>query len=297
MNARRLFLALAPLCIVVSLTTGALGQSPAPAPSAAPQPAGLVGSGTITIQTQVLNSAISAAMSMSMPSPATSASAAPSPAASAAPTLPPTTIVAGVAFEVRGVKVRFDLQSVTVSGLSAGGAGMVPHLPPGGITAVIDPTAQKVIGWVPATKKYFVGKIPQPSFAATPRPRPSGHATSAPQPFDPFTALRALKNVKAFSIALTGHSTANGHPTSQYDLVLDTMGPKETEFWIRGSLQLADDMDEFPVRWELSARGTKLPETSFREDLTTFERRMPPDADFHPPGGYKLVKNPGEAFK
>jgi hypothetical protein len=40
-----------------------------------------------------------------------------------------------------------------------------------------------------------------------------------------------------------------------------------------------------------------VPETSLRYDVTSLTRQLPPESDFHPPGGYKRAKNPGDAFK
>jgi hypothetical protein len=203
---------------------------------------------------------------------------------------------ASVAFEVRRLKFRLDLLSVTLpSAMTQASGGPAPPFPPGGCTIVVDPTASKFVLWVPRTKKYFAGKLPKPSFGGKPKPTPGVGAPA--HPFDPLVVFRLLKGIKTFSFALTGHSAMNGHPTSQYDFTLAREYGAGNSFAVHGQMQLADDMDELPVLFQVSVSGNKLPESSLRYDLTSLERRLPPETDFHPPGGYKLAKDPGDTFK
>lgn len=281
---------MAPLCAVVALATATAAQPvPAVTPTAKPV-LGMVGAGTLTITTLMLNPPAMHAMTAT---DAASPGATPVPAASPGP---PMTASATVAFEVKPKKFRFDLVSVSLSGLGPAVAGMMPPFPAGGATAVADYSTGKLVVWVPSTKKYFVGKIPVPNFGKNATPSP--HMSAAPMPMmDPFAVFKAFQGMKTFSIALTGHATSNGHPTSQYDLVLEREYGAGNTFAVHGQMQLADDIDELPVSFHLSVDGNKLPASSLRYELTNFERRVPPESDFHPPGGYKLVKNPGDAFK
>jgi hypothetical protein len=281
MIVRRLFSVLALLCAGAALSMAAAAQ-PAPGPSPTPTPIpGLIGAGTLTIKTQMLNP----------PSAGASPTAAPAPP-------PPMTITANIAFEVTSRKVRIDLPSIALSGLSPAMAGMAPSFPAGGVTVVADYSTWKMIVWVPSTKKYFVGDIPKPAFGKAATSQATAMPTAMPMPpVDPFTAFSMFKGVKTFSIALTGHSTANGHPTSQYDLAFEQENAAGNTFSLHGQVQLADDLSELPVVFAMSAKGTKMPESSLRYDVTSLARQLPPESDFHPPSGYKRATNPGDAFK
>jgi hypothetical protein len=253
----------------------------------------MVGAGTLTITTMMLNPP---AMRSMTATDGASPGATPAPTESPAAPAPPMSASASVAFEAKPMKFRFDVVSVSLSGLGPAAAGMVPPFPTGGATFVADYATGKLIVWVRSTKKYFVGKIPVPNFGKNATPAP--HATAAPMPMmDPFAVFKSFQGMKTFSIALTGHATSNGHPTSQYDFVLEREYGAGNSFALHGQMQLADDLDELPVFFHVSVDGNKLPASSLRYDLTNFERRLPPESDFHPPGGYKLVKNLGDAFK
>jgi hypothetical protein len=215
------------------------------------------------------------------------------------------TVGGHVAFEQRDTRVRIDVISLAIPGMNptasavaSAGAAAMQLFPPGGFTVVLDQKTMTYTLWATAKQKYYSGKISRPGASASPLPTPTAMPSATPPvvAFDPLTAFKALKNIKAFSIALKGHGTTNGHPTTEYDYQVERDDGQGNTFESHGQVQLADDLDEFPVQLQASAKGKTVPQSSLRLDLTRLERRLPPNADFVVPRGYTLAQSPQEVL-
>jgi predicted small lipoprotein YifL len=279
MNARLVVL------LVLSLAAGCgpggpLGDSNAPpsqaSPSASATPSGVIGNAELVVQTALF-------------SPDNSL-----------------TIGGHIAFEQRDRQLRIDVISITIPGMNptaaavtGAGAQALQLFPAGGFTVVLDQHAMTYTVWSNAKGKYFTGKMRPPatpgaSPAPTPKPTPSVAPSAAP--FDPLTAFKMLKNIKTFSLALKGHGTTNGHPSTEYDFQIERDNGQGDTFESHGQFQLADDLDEFPVQIQASAKGKTFPTSSVRLDLSRLERRLPPREDFVVPRGYTQAQSPQEVF-
>ena len=164
----------------------------------------------------------------------------------------------------------------------------------GGVTAVIDYSSWKIIMWVPATKKYFVGDIPKPSFGdqeaggeSDGRPDPNGRSAR--------DVRRIQRRQDVFDRADRTFDRERP-PDVAIRFRLRTRHGRGDTFTMHGQMQLADDLDELPVVFAMSVKGTKMAESSMRYDLTSLVRQVPPESDFHPPAGFKRAKNPSAAF-
>lgn len=258
---------------------GPLGDSTSPpstaSPAASTTPSGLVGNAELVVQTALFS--------------------------------PDNSLTVGghVAFEQRDTRVRIDVISIAIPGMNptastvaSAGATAMQLFPPGGFTVVLDQKAMTYTLWAAAKQKYYTGKLSRPGASAspTPTPLPLPNATPPAVAFDPLTAFKALKNVKTFSIALKGHGTTNGHPTTEYDYQVERDDGQGNTFESHGQAQLADDLDEFPVQLQASAKGKTVPQSSLRLDLTRLERRLPPNDDFVVPRGYAQAQSPQEVL-
>jgi hypothetical protein len=213
------------------------------------------------------------------------------------------TVGGHVAFEQRDTRVRIDVISIAIPGMNptastvaSAGATAMQLFPPGGFTVVLDQKAMTYTLWAAAKQKYYTGKLTRPGASASPTPTPLPSATPPAVAFDPLTAFKTLKNVKTFSIALKGHGTTNGHPTTEYDYQVERDDGQGNTFESHGQAQLADDLDEFPVQLQASVKGKTVPQSSLRLDLTRLERRLPPNDDFVVPRGYTLAQSPQEVL-
>jgi len=214
------------------------------------------------------------------------------------------TVGGHINFEQRDTRVRVDVLSLaipgmdpTVGALANASAQALEFFPPGGFTVVLDQKAMTYTLWAAAKQRYFVGKLRSPaSTSGSPTPTPAPQPSAAAAAFDPFAAFKTLKNIKAFSLALKGHGTSNGHPTTEYDYQIARDNGRGDTFESHGQVQLADDLDEFPVQIQASAKGNTLPASSARLDLTRLERRLPPNEDFAIPRGYVRAESPQEVI-
>lgn len=215
------------------------------------------------------------------------------------------TIGGHITFEQRDRRLRINVISIGIPGMNptAGavanaGASAMQFFPPGGFTVVLDQKTMTYTLWAAANQKYFTGKISKPGASASPSPTPTPMPTASATPaaFDPFSAFKPLKNVKTFSLALKGHGTTNGHPTTEYDFQVERDDGQGNTFESHGQFQLADDLDEFPVQIQLSAKGKTFPQSSARLDLTRLERRLPSNEDFTVPRGYTKAQSPQEVI-
>jgi hypothetical protein len=278
MNARFAML------IVVALAAGCgpggpLGNSDAPpsqaSPTAPPTPTGVVGNAELVVQTALF-------------SPNN-----------------PVTVGGRIAVEQRDRLLRIDVLSIAIPGMNptaaaaAGAAAQaIQFFPPGGFTVVLDQRAMTYTLWAGATQKYFTGKMRAPgsAAAASPTPTPKPTPSASPAPFDPLSMFKELKNIKSFSIALKGHGTTNGHPTTEYDFQIERDNGQGDTFEAHGQAQLADDLDEFPVQIQVSAKGKTIPASSLRLDLGKLDRRVPSNDDFVVPRGYVQAQSPQEVL-
>jgi len=256
-----------------------LGESTSPpsqaTPAAAPTPSGVVGDAELVVQSSLFS--------------------------------PDNTLTVGghITFEQRDTRLRINVISIGIPGMNptAGavanaGASAMQFFPPGGFTVVLDQKSMTYTLWAAAKQKYFTGKFNRPGASASPAPTPTPMPTASATPaaFDPFSAFKPLKNVKTFSLGLKGHGTTNGHPSTEYDFQFERDDGQGNTFESHGQLQLADDLDEFPVQIQVSAKGKTLPQSSARLDLTRLERRLPPNGDFSVPRGYTQALSPQDVI-
>ncbi len=279
--AKPLWLSCTAVGVVFALiSAGVRAQPTAPPAAASPVPSptripGVVGSGAIVVQSALFGGGV------------------------------PLTVGGDVNFEQRERLVRIDVLSVKIPGMdpTAGAVAATQLFPPGGFTVVIDQQARKYTLWSQASQEYYTDTLPNPMAKATPQPKPTSKATPratpspSPEPVDLWTAFSNLKSIKAFSLALSGHRTTNGHPTTEYTFQVERDDGKGNTFETHGQVQFADDLDEFPVQLQMSAKGNNLPQSSLRIDLLKLERRVPAAEDFHPPSGYAQAQTAGEIFK
>ncbi len=211
-----------------------------------------------------------------------------------------------IALEERGSRLRIDVVSLAIPGmnpmLSALASGQL--FPPGGFTVSYDRRDATYTVWSSGKHAYFTGggratsadASGNPSALANPA---AGAIANGANLFDAFSALRGLKDDREFSasVTLTGHTNLFGHPVTgvSYKLTQSAI-TGDASLDAHGDLELADDLDEVPVRVTASVKSGTIPQSSLRLDLTSLTKQTPDEADFAPPSGYTRAKNIGDVL-
>jgi hypothetical protein len=182
------------------------------------------------------------------------------------------------------VAQRTNLTRIDVLGVKS---DTIP-IPPIGVTAVIDRTANTLTVWNDATKKYRVQPfIPRP--ATSPTPRPSASPAPPRRRTSPFANLEVLE----LTMKLTGHTTTLGLPTTgfSYDLQVQRKGDN-APMHVTATTQLADEFLIFPMTFDVALTPGSSPSTSkisyAVDDIT---RETPPLARFAIPAGYTEARS------
>lgn len=203
----------------------------------------------------------------------------------------PINVGGNVALYHKGTLYRLDLLSLGFPGASGDlGALASSLIGPGGVTIVYDGATSSLTVWSTGAHAYYVGSTPR-----APAPPPSPATVAAASGGDPLSALAgvavALHDVQSATIALTGHSVVNGHPTTDLDVRMRRQLPGRTPESYHAQLALADDLSGFPVQLTLES----IPATptavggSMKLDLTSVRADTPDDAMFRVPAGYTRV--------
>ena len=206
----------------------------------------------------------------------------------------PLNIGGNVAFYHKGTLYRLDVLSLGIPGTSGDLSALAAaFIGPGGVSAVYDAANGSLTAWSNANRTYYT---------ATPAPRASAGAASAPGPAtpnDPLSALAsvagALHDVQTATIQLTGHSSVNGHPATNLDLQMKRQLPGKPLENYHAQLALADDLGEFPLQIVLQsvpANASAIGGTA-KLDLTSIQADNPDDAMFRTPDGYTRVSSLG----
>lgn len=202
----------------------------------------------------------------------------------------PLNIGGNVAVYHRGEQYRLDLLSLAFPGLDKNLSAVAGSLiVPGGATFLYDGATGAMIAYSTANRTYFVqgGRT-----AAAP-----GAGASAPPaaPGDPLAMLatitRQLHDVRSASIQLLGHSVVNGHPASDLDVQLHRETPGGSLESDHARIELADDLDGFPLQIAFSSTNASPTAFggSFKLDLTTIQRDIPDEGVFAVPSGFTRV--------
>lgn len=208
------------------------------------------------------------------------------------------TVGGDIAFESRAALVRIDIRSLAIPGAGAGLSSLIGTqlFPPGGFTIVYDRKASTYAVWSNAKRSYFTN-----AGSATPSPQPSPSAPAASIASDlaaPFAFARSARDDTAFvaSISLAGHGQVNGHPATGIDYLYQRTTKSGEKSDIHGRIQLADDLDAFPVQLAASVKTKDIPESSLRLDLTTLVKQTPSEGDFVVPSGYTRAAKLGDVI-
>lgn len=210
----------------------------------------------------------------------------------------PITAGGNIALYRRDARYRFDLISFGFPGTDpAMSAAFGALIPVGGATVLYDGSNGSMTVYSNANHAYYT-ETPHSNAAPAPAQTPT---TSAAH--DPLAALatltRDLHDVQSASIFFSGHTTLNGHPVSNLDVLLKRHTPGKPLEDYHATLALADDLDGFPVRILFSS----TPPTkdafggSLRIDLTSVQADPLDDATFAIPAGYTRVNSMSDVIK
>ncbi len=207
------------------------------------------------------------------------------------------TVGGDIAFESHASLVRIDILSLAIPGAGAALSTLLGTqlFPPGGFTVVYDRKTSVYTVWSNAKHAYFTS-------AASASPAPQ--TTSAPSNAaasdiaGPFAFAKSAKDDTAFvaSLSLAGHGPVNGHPATGIDYLYQRTTKSGEKSDIHGRVQLADDLDAFPVQLTASVKTKNIPESSFRLDLTSIAKGTPNETDFAVPRGYSRTTNLGDVI-
>ncbi len=213
------------------------------------------------------------------------------------------TIGGDIAFEESDPYVRIDLLSLAIPGADPTLSSLMGTqlFPPGGFTVVYDRKDSTYVVWSTSKREYFAPPPKSSALAqATPAPGSSPPARSAASGglFGVFGFLRSLPDDKVFalSIALMGHGQTNGHASTgiHFQYLKTTTAGDTTDF--HGEMQLADDLNEIPIKISLSAKSKGLPQSALTLDATSIEKASPPQTDFAVPAGYARAASLGDVI-
>jgi hypothetical protein len=220
----------------------------------------------------------------------------------------PISVGGNIALKELNGMVRLDVLSLAIpngggsmlGALASGALSATSLFPPGGFTVVFDRAQHTYTVWSPSKHTYFTSA---PS-AGPPSANPAVAATAAIGETNDFlhafTALKALRNMRVFavSLALTGHGTTNGHPTTGLSYDLKRQEQTGDLLDIAGGLKLADDLDEIPVQLIANVKGAPggAPPSAIQLDLTSVDRHAPSQDAFIVPAGFTKASQISDVF-
>lgn len=207
------------------------------------------------------------------------------------------TVGGDIAFESHASLVRIDILSLAIPGAGAALSTLLGTqlFPPGGFTVIFDRKTSVYTVWSNAKRTFFTSApIASPGPQATPSPSPGASNDIA----GPFAFAKSAKDDTAFvaSLSLAGHGPINGHPATGIDYLYQRTTKTGEKSDIHGRVQLADDLDAFPVQLTASVKTKNIPESSFRLDLTSVTKGTPSEGDFVVPRGYTRATSLGDVI-
>lgn len=200
----------------------------------------------------------------------------------------PISIGGNVALYHKGALYRLDLLSLGFPGTDPGISQLASTLiGPGGVSLLYDGTTGQTVAWSTTNRSYY-----ELAPARRPGAAPAAAAPAPAAPSDPLSTLatvaKALQNVQTATLALTGHRTVNGHPTTDVDVVMKRQLPGKPAEDYHAQIALADDLNDFPV--QVALQSTPATPQAFggtlKLDLTTIQRDVPADSLFAVPQGF-----------
>lgn len=211
----------------------------------------------------------------------------------------PLNVGGNIAVYERGSMYRLDLLSLGFPGVDPAASAVAGALlAPGGATLIYNGATGAVSAYSTGNRVFYQDTPKAAGAAATPQPAATGDGAAGP--LGTLAAVaRQLHDVQVASIQLTGHSTTNGHPTDDLDVLVRRQRPGKAREDYHAQVSLADDLDGFPVRIALSSTPPTPQDFggSMRLDLTAVARERPDDAVFEIPPGLTRVNSLGEVLQ
>ena len=199
----------------------------------------------------------------------------------------------------RGSSYRLDLLTLGFPGTDPTASALAGALlAPGGATLLYDGTSGALTAYSIGNHVYF--QQAAKSNVTTARDTTPAAAPAAQDPLALLALVsRQLHDVERAAIQLTGHSSINGHPTDDLDIMLRRQRPGRGVEDYHAQLNLADDLDGFPVRIALTSTPPSPQDFggSFRLDLTAVARDTPDAAIFAIPPGLTRVDSLGAVLQ
>lgn len=219
----------------------------------------------------------------------------------------PVNVGGPIALYRRGSMYRLDLLSLAFPGTDPATSAITGALlAPGGVTLIYDGGSGALTAYANGSRVYYeaapaVKGAPRRTLSdATPAADAAPPAAGAADPLAALAAIvRQLHDVQRASILLTGHSTTNGHPTDDLDVQVRRQRAGKALEDYHAQLELADDLDGFPVRILLSSTPPTPQDFggSLRLDLTAVAPETPDLATFAIPAGYARVTSLGAVLQ
>jgi hypothetical protein len=165
-------------------------------------------------------------------------------------------------------------------------------IPPIGLTAVIDHSANTVTIWNDATKQYRVQPFSLSFARPSPQPGASPQPSASPRPPRRITSPLANLDVLALTIKLTGHTTTAGLPTTGLSLDFQVQGKgANSAAHVAATTQLADEFAFFPMGLDVTAEAGAGLNAKLSYAVDDVTREMPPLARFTVPAGYTQARS------
>jgi hypothetical protein len=210
-------------------------------------------------------------------------------------------VTGNISLEELGNLVRLDMLSLSLPGLDPGLSALASSqlIPAGGYTVVFDQGKHGYTVWSTSKRTYYISTPGAADQTNNPVIGAAATIGSTSDFLHAFALAKPLKDYRAFSasVTLTGHGQTNGHPTTGIDFAIKRQERTGDPLDLHGNLQLADDLDEIPVRINANVQGSGgLPPSSMQLDLTSVDRSAPSAADFTVPAGYAKAAQLSDVF-
>ena len=210
-------------------------------------------------------------------------------------------VTGNIALKELGDLVRLDMVSLSLPGLDPALSALASSqlIPAGGYTVVFDQAKHGYTVWSSSKRMYYTSSPGAADETNNPVVGAAATIGSTSDFLHAFALAKPLKDYRAFSasVTLSGHGQTNGHPTTGVDFAIKRQERTGDPLDLHGNLQLADDLDEIPVRINANVQGAGgVPPSSMTLDLTSVDRRAPAASDFTVPAGYAKAAQLSEVF-
>ena len=197
----------------------------------------------------------------------------------------PIDLGANIALAQRNSEYRLDILSLAIPGTDPTLNAIAQSLlPTGGYTLVFNRSKASTIVWSATKHTYAVLGSGSDSSAKAAQPAGANRSVSG--------SLQKLKTLN-LTLALAGHGTTNGHPTTGMDYGVRFQLDGKAPYDVNGRAQRADDLDEIPVQLQINAKETTPNGQSgaIRIDVTSIQRAAPDQSQFEVPAGFTRVNS------